>query len=188
MLRLELDSLAEAKPIPRPVRGTWTEEEVITAIEMWAAGKSGAQIASAIGKTRSSILGMAKRNPDHFPPKLAGRTRKPRTKLAAPRIPPSRPKKQTLTQPARFQNGALPSWNPFGPTDGTRYNLSQYRKPECIPVEFWTLTERQCKFPLAKDDEALGPYSPCCGSEKDVSKPYCADHMMLSYPGLRHGA
>jgi len=44
----------------------WTERNTAAAAEMWNAGKSGGEIAAAIGASRNAVIGKAHRNPELF--------------------------------------------------------------------------------------------------------------------------
>lgn len=49
--------------------GTWTDDNIQTAVRMWKEGSSPSEIGSAIGTGKDSFMGFKFRNKDLFPPK-----------------------------------------------------------------------------------------------------------------------
>nr|CAD6410964.1 GcrA cell cycle regulator [Rhizobium sp. Q54] len=167
----------------------WTPDNVAKAQEMWRDDKPAADIASALGTSRSSVLGKAARLRDRFPLRdplksktmdaVARRDGVERRRASSPRMrakpAPVNKVRQRALERARTE---VPNW-----ADSVQIlpksDLSRFRLESVEPVAFVDLGRRQCRFPLECFEVKSGPRTPCCGAETEIGIDYCGAHLVV---------
>lgn len=167
--------------------GDWSEETLKEAAALRKEGKSAAQIARAIGRSRSAVLGKAYRLPEKFPPRGAvgrsGSVRHVIEKLREPRIPVARAKEEVPMRTPRLPKPAtvdVPDGWLREAGQHVRNDLSVFALKGVPPTAFSDLGRNACRFPLQAAEVKGGPDMPCCGAKTDDGKSYCGAHLMVT--------
>lgn len=166
--------------------GEWPDDILKQAAALWQDGKSAAQIAKEIGRSRNAVLGKAFRMPSLFP---ARGERRPSVtiqrvveKLRGPSAVSVRTK---MEKPPRTPR--LPKPEPVDLPDGwlrergqpIRNDLSIFALPGVEPVAFSDLGRHACRFPLEAAEVKAGPDMPCCGAKTGDGNSYCDAHRAI---------
>jgi len=136
----------------------WTEKNITTLKEKWAAGSSGAIIAKILGTTRNAVIGKAhrlklhRRTPDVVrESNMAKRVRDRKTKEKKVGTPKGSPVPPTPVADTNTLTPTAKSLRDLGNTD--------------------------CRFPIGELSE---PGSGFCGRTSDGKSPYCETHHKIT--------
>lgn len=145
--------------------------------QLWAEGRSTAEIGEIMGRSSSAICGIAHRNRDLFGMRGQGQAPRPTLKPA------------TSTSPARVAAPAASAPRPPRPRfpadpklalEAHRYDLDKHTLPGATPVPFRDLEPGQCKFALQPVHQTCGPDTQFCAAPTDGG-PYCPAHRAVVY-------
>jgi len=150
----------------------WTETEFQAAIKMRADGRSAAEIARELGKTRNAVMGIMHRNRDVFPKKetpapMVGRPRKDGT-------PPRQRHHMTTTSSRPIVETPRVVAPPVLPEEPIVEIEAAPIAAE--PVTFLAVSDRQCKWPLWAFPANPGGDGLCCGARIELGETYCGPH------------
>ena len=143
----------------------WTDEQITTLRERWAAGDSASVIASRLGTvSRCAVIGKARR--------LALPSRKPTTRIPHPPRPKAPPRPVLTKVKNRFVfsdkfKAAKPS--------PERFALPQQQAADVAKVAFADLLPHHCRWPVGE------PTTGFCGCDKVPGLPYCKAHAARAY-------
>jgi GcrA cell cycle regulator len=170
---MERTTLRHADAAPEPAAGApfiWTDAAVVRLRELWASGRSAAQIAREIGGlSRAAVIGKARRLG------LMRAEEAPRSISAVPRS------LLTAAGLARAENvfalrvralallEAQLQREPVAPEEPS---------PESRPCAFMELTRHTCRWPVGDPDVAGFHF---CGAPPDAGHVYCAHHRHIAH-------
>ncbi|WP_186415369.1 GcrA family cell cycle regulator [Pannonibacter sp. P2PFMT1] len=154
--------------------GKATRAELQRMAQLWAEGRSIAEIGEIMGRSRSAICGYAHRNRDLFGP---------RSQSQAPELKVSVAGASTIARPAASEAKLVRPHFPEDPKlalEAHRYDLDKHALPGITPVPFRDLESGQCKFALQPVHQTCGPDTPFCAAPTDGG-PYCPAHRAVVY-------
>jgi GcrA cell cycle regulator len=166
---VESDSVAE---LVTDARVTWTDAEVARLRELWANGRSAAQVAREIGCSRLAVIGKAQR--------LGLRRRDTADAAcsisAVPRSPPL-----TGNDLARAGKAFADRARALARLEAQLRRepvAPEVHSPESRPCSFMELTRDTCRWPVG-DPDTPGFYF--CGAPPDAGHVYCAHHRHIAH-------
>lgn len=147
-------------------QSSWSENQTKILRDMHAAGKTAADIARAVGKTRNAVLGKVKR--------LGLATSRhvylDRLKKAA------RARSKEISEKAIIRKNETKKKGAQKPSPETDYDRVDPSTPGLIRLA--DLSSKTCRYPL--NNAAQGEYYFCGGTPKE-GRPYCSDHCAVVY-------
>ena len=148
-----------------PLKAFWTKERLEKAALMWKRGKSGGEIAVALGCKPIRVYDAIY---NHYPQYF-----------------PRRVKKQALLNLQKQREG---TWEqPNKPNLGVNFKHLQQIPFIVVPMSYErALLEDRCLFFAANPMSEAGPLMPVCGCKraKKHGRPYCAHHLSASIRDL----
>lgn len=165
-------------------RRDWAATEIATLTEMWRAGATAGAIASALQRTRSAVLGRARRLglPGRASPikKFPGAA--PRPSRVAPRRPAGREVAQT-SRPAVPPAAARPVGVALRNLRGSITRHTAPRGPRAQMIALGGAAYRTCRYPLWDDDLPRPPRpAPFCAAPvAALGCPWCATHFAIVF-------
>lgn len=168
--------------------GKATRAELQQMAQLWAEGRSTAEIGEIMGRSSSAICGYAHRNRDLFRPRSQGEAPQRTVKLAgnlagASTIARPQAKAETSRAPAASEARLTRPHFPLDPKlalEAHRYDLDKHALPGATPVPFRDLEAGQCKFALQPVHLTCGPDTLFCAAPT-AGKPYCPAHRAIVY-------
>ena len=142
-----------------PLKAFWTKERLAEAAFMWKCGKSGGEIAHALGCKPIRVYdAIYNHYPQHFPRRV---------------------KKQALLNLQKQREGTWEQPNNLG----VNFKHLQQQPFIVVPMSYErALLEDRCLFFASHPMSEAGPLMPVCGCKraKKHSRPYCAHHLRAS--------
>lgn len=143
----------------------WTDEQITTLRERWAAGDSASVIASRLGTvSRCAVIGKARR--------LALPSRKPTTRIPhPPRFKPPRP---VAAKPVKTKLVFSDKFKAAKPPAG-RFALPPQQAADIARVQLLDLEPHHCRWPVGEPTQGF------CGCSNLPGSPYCEAHAARAF-------